>query len=105
MEHRREGCADRVYSVRQESEAHGSSRAIPLLAVPRQLVPPETLKAIRRQRRVPRRVLDIAVPQVGLQRPRIDAVICELIAAGVAQHVSVRLDAEISYGRGAFDHA
>ena len=26
-----------------------------------------------------------------LQRPRIDAVIRELIAAGVAQHVSVRL--------------
>src|ERR1700688_4324976 len=41
MEHRREGWADRVYSVRQENEARGCSRAIPLLAAPRQLVPPK----------------------------------------------------------------
>ena len=35
------------------------------------------------------------MPQVSLQRPRIDAVIRELVAAGVAQHVRVRLDAEL----------
>jgi hypothetical protein len=36
------------------------------------------------------------MPQVGLERSRIDTVICELIAAGVAQHVRVRLDAKVS---------
>ena len=36
------------------------------------------------------------MPQVGLERPRIDAVIRKLIAAGVSQHVSVRFDAEVS---------
>ena len=49
MELKREGSADRVYFVRQESEARGCrSRAVPLLAVPRQLVPPEALEPIRR---------------------------------------------------------
>jgi hypothetical protein len=66
MEHRREGCADRVYSVGQESEARGCrSCAVPLLAVPRQLVLPEALEPIRRQRGVARRVLDVAVTEVG----------------------------------------
>jgi hypothetical protein len=36
------------------------------------------------------------MPQIGLERPGIDAVIRELVAAGVAQHVSVRLDAELA---------
>jgi hypothetical protein len=36
------------------------------------------------------------VPEVSLQRPRIDAVIRELVDAGVSQHVNVRLDAEVS---------
>jgi hypothetical protein len=35
---------------------------------------PKAIEPIRRQRRVSRRVLDIAVPQVGLQRPRVDPV-------------------------------
>jgi hypothetical protein len=42
------------------------------------------------------------------RRSRVDAVIREFIAAGVAQHVSVRLDAEIGldvafFGQGAAD--
>ena len=45
------------------------------------------------------------MPQVSLERPRIDAIIRKLVAAGVAEHVCVRLDAKISYGRGAFDYA
>jgi hypothetical protein len=36
------------------------------------------------------------MPQVGLEHPRIDAVIRKVIAAGVSQHVSVRFDAEVS---------
>jgi len=35
---------------------------------------PEVLKASRRQLGVPHRGLDVAVPQIGLQRPGIDAV-------------------------------
>jgi hypothetical protein len=34
---------------------------------------------------------------IGLQRPSVDAIVGQLIAAGVAQHVRVRLDAKISY--------
>jgi hypothetical protein len=49
--------------------------------------------------------LNIAVPQVSLQRPRVDAVIGELVAAGVAQHVGVRLDAELGRERRTLDHA
>jgi hypothetical protein len=45
------------------------------------------------------------MPQVSLERPRVDAVIRKLVAAGVAQHVSVRLDAEIGCDRRALDHA
>ena len=44
----------------------------------RQLVPPEAFNAVRRQRRVTRRVLEIAVPEVRLQRPRVDAVLSSL---------------------------
>jgi hypothetical protein len=39
------------------------------------------------------------MPQVSLQRPRIDAVIRELVATGVAQHVGVRLNAELGRRR------
>ena len=46
-------------------------------------VAPEAFEPIRRQRGVARRVLDVAVSQVGLQGPRIDAVIRQLEAAGV----------------------
>ena len=44
----------------------------------RQLVPPDAFNAVRRQRRVTRRVLEIAVPEVRLQRPRVDAVLSSL---------------------------
>jgi len=43
------------------------------------------------------------MPQVGLQRPRIDPVIRQLVAAGVAEHVTVRLDAEAGRRGGALD--
>jgi hypothetical protein len=49
----------------------------------RQLVPPEASEEERRQRRVTCRVLDIAVPEVRLQRPRVDAVLCQLESAGM----------------------
>ena len=45
------------------------------------------------------------MPQLGLERPRIDAVIRKFVAAGVAQHVGVRLDAQIGRNRRPLDHA
>jgi hypothetical protein len=97
MEHRREGCADRVYSVRQESDAHGCrSRAIRLFAVPRQLIPPKALEPIRRQRRVPRRILDIAVTRNAcirlafwpVQREEIPFVRADLVSRNTLEHLA-----------------
>ena len=45
------------------------------------------------------------MPKVGLQRSGIDPVIGELEAAGVAQHVGVRLDTQLGGDGGPFDHA
>jgi hypothetical protein len=67
------------------------------------LIPPKILKPPRRQRRVASRVLDIAVPQVGLQRPRIDPVVGQLEPAGVPEHVGVYFDPEVSSDAGALD--
>jgi hypothetical protein len=49
-----------------------------------------------RQRSVPRGVLDVAVSQIGLKGTGIMAVIRQLITAGVAEHVSMRFDAQTS---------
>jgi len=55
---------------------------------------PEVLKSIRRKFGVTHRMLDVLVPEVGLQRAGIDAVVCELEAAGMSQHVRVQLKFE-----------
>ena len=65
---------------------------------------PEVLEAGRRQLGVAHRVLDVAVPQIGLQRAGIDAVIGELEAAGVAQHVRVHWETEIGRNAKPRDH-
>jgi hypothetical protein len=39
---------------------------------------------LRRQRRIPRRVLNIAMPEIRLDRTRVMTVIGELVAAGMA---------------------
>ena len=57
-------------------------------------IPPEILEAARRRLGVAHRVLDVAVPEVRLQRAGIDAVIGQLEAAGVAQHVRMHFDAQ-----------
>jgi hypothetical protein len=56
------------------------------------LILPETFEPILRQRGVPRGVLYVSVPEVGLQRAGIVAVIRELVAAGVAEHVGMGLN-------------
>ena len=47
------------------------------------------LKPIRRQLGIPRSVLDILMPQVVLNCPRILSIVRQLEPAGVAQHVGM----------------
>ena len=65
-------------------------------------VSPKSFEATGRQGRVPRRILDIAVAEVRLEGPGIDAIAGQLVAAGMPQHVRMHFDAKI--GRNA-DHA
>ena len=60
------------------------------------LVLPEPLEPIRGQLRVPCRVLNIPVPEVVLNRPRVVPVIGELVPAGVTQHVGMNRKAQPS---------
>jgi hypothetical protein len=57
------------------------------------LISPEALEPIRRERRVAGRILDIAMPQLSLERWRIDAVIRQLKAASLPQHVARNISA------------
>ena len=52
-------------------------------------VAPEIFEPVRRQLGVAHRVLDVLVAEVGLHRPRVCALVGELVAAGMAQHVRV----------------
>ena len=59
------------------------------------LVSPKTLEPSRCQFGVARRMLDRLVTQIALDRARIDALIGQLVAAGVAQHVRVDFHIEV----------
>ena len=65
---------------------------------------PEVLEAGRRQFGIAHRVLDVAVPEVSLQRASIDAVIGELEATGVSQHVRVHWETESGCNAKPRDH-
>jgi hypothetical protein len=54
------------------------------------------LESLRRQGGVARRILNVAVPEIGLDRTGVVAIVGELVAAGMAEHVGVRPDARIS---------
>src|SRR5260370_8432585 len=54
----------------------------------------EHLSAIAGIRTVADRMLNISVAQIVLQRPGIDAVVGELVASGMSEHVRVRLERE-----------
>src|SRR5262245_25266611 len=58
------------------------------------LILPPALEPGRRQFGISDRVLNVLVPEIGLQRPRIPASVRQLVAAGVAEHMRVRLDLE-----------
>jgi hypothetical protein len=61
-------------------------------------VPKKLFKPLRRQGGIARRVLNVAMPEISLDRTRVVTVIGELKAAGVAEHVGVGLDAETCSG-------
>jgi len=51
--------------------------------------PPKVLEPVRRHFGVPDRVLNVLVPEVVLQSPRIVAIVSELEPTGMAKHVRV----------------
>ena len=64
---------------------------------------PEILKPRRTQFRVPHRVLNVFVAQVGLQRPSVVSPVSQCVAAGVPKHVRVNA-LELSCFASARDH-
>jgi len=52
-------------------------------------VPPKVLEPVGRQFGVSDGVLNVLVPEVVLQGPRVVAIVCELEPAGMAKHVGV----------------
>src|SRR6516164_5660854 len=60
------------------------------------LIPPKVLEAVGRHFGVPDRVLDVLVPEVMLQGPRVVAIVRELEPTGMAKHV--RVDGEWQLG-------
>ena len=67
-------------------------------------VPPKLLEPIRCQRGVCHGVLDIFVPEVVLDCPRVAAIVGELVAAGMAQHVRMNLEREAGLDAKPSDH-
>ena len=66
--------------MQERAEAdHGNIR--------RGLIAPEILEPICRQFSVAGGMLNVAVPQIMLDRPRVLPVVGQLVAGGVAQHV------------------
>jgi hypothetical protein len=82
----------------------GSTRANTPIIPKTRSIAPEILETRRRQLRVPAGVLDVLVAEIGLQRAGIDAVVSELVAAGVPQHVGMDDDVEAGGLAQAGDH-
>ena len=69
------------------------------------LAPPEVLESGRGQLGVAHRVLDVLVPEIGLQSARVVPLVSQGEPTGVPQHVRVSLEAEPSGDTSALDHA
>src|SRR5262249_8775391 len=69
------------------------------------LILPESLKPIRRQSRVTDGRVDRLVPKVVLDRPCVLAIVCQLVAAGMPQHVTVNEEGEARGFASSRDHA
>jgi hypothetical protein len=53
------------------------------------------LESLRHQGGVARRILNVAVPEIGLDRTGVVAIVGELLAASMAQHMGMSFDAQI----------
>src|SRR3974390_778881 len=71
----------------------------------RDLVLPEAFEAIRRESRVTDGRVDRLVPKVMLDCPGVLAIVCELVAAGMPQHVAVNEKGEARGLASPRDHA
>ena len=67
-----------------------------LLGASTTLVPPKVLEPVGRHFGVPDRVLDVLVPEVVLQGPRVVAVVAQLESTGMAKHVRVDRERHVS---------
>jgi hypothetical protein len=67
-------------------------------------VPPEILEPVRRQGRIDRGARDRPMAEPSLDRPGVVALVGERVAAGVAEHVWMRLQFEARGDGSAFDH-
>ena len=67
-----------------------------LLGASTTLIPPKVLEPVGRQFGVPDGVLDVLVPKVVLQGPRVVTIVGELEPAGVAKHVRVDREWHVS---------
>src|SRR5262245_4786376 len=66
---------------------------------------PKILKPRRRQLSVSYSVLNVAVAEVSLQGPRIVPLIGQRVAAGMPEHVRVRLERKLRFDPCPLDHA
>ena len=64
-------------------------RGLAYRSAPSSSVPPKVLEPVGRHFGVPDRVLDVLMPEVVLQGPRVVAIIGQLEPAGMAKHVRV----------------
>ena len=63
--------------------------------------PPDVFEPARGKRGIARRRIDRPMTQIGLQRSRIQALICQRVAAGMPEHVRVDLEPHLGFGASA----
>jgi hypothetical protein len=63
--------------------------------------PPDVFEPARGKRGIARRRIDRPMTQIGLQRSRIQALICQRVAAGMPKHVRVYLKTDLGFLAGA----
>jgi hypothetical protein len=86
--------------VRGSSNPHQLQR--PEICIPS--VPPKILETRWAQFSVPHRMLNVAVAEISLQRPRVVAFVGQRVAASGPEHMRVRLEGELCLPACTLDH-
>src|SRR5258708_37807126 len=71
---------------------HGLTHALRVSPRSQRSVPPEVFEPVRRKLAISNRVLDVLMPEIMLQAAGIDALVGQLVAAAVPEHVRVDLE-------------